>query len=238
MLTKLIKHDFRNTKTVMTLLCLIQIIIGILFGVLQFTSISNDTLEGHLQLFMLLGNPAMCAAAIIYMSKYFYNSMYSTQGYLSFTLPTTITEVVLSKIIVTCIWVAIYIMSMGLSSIITNHGISETITPYSIGTRLYFDFAFLLESISQVMIVFLSISISRIFRKHGSLKAVIFYMGLGALSLVLFIYNLSSSTEARGTWAWDYVDMFCVANFITSIILIAVSCVAAIFITNKKLNLE
>ena len=47
MLTKLIKHDFRNTKTVMTLLCLIQIIIGILFGVLQFTSISNDRKSGN-----------------------------------------------------------------------------------------------------------------------------------------------------------------------------------------------
>lgn len=239
MLKKLIVQDLKNTKATMTLICLANIVIGILNGL-----VTND--EGLLALTHLMLNAATSMIATIYMLKYYSKSLYSSQGYLSFTLPTTKTNVVVSKMIITGIWVLIFLLSVLISFMISypevyfdsNPGHSRAITELVMSFYNYF--AFTIYIISQLMALFFCISLGQICKKHPKICATLCYMVIGFASLYIFFYNFSHNYIWRGAndgyWKWE--DVFCLPTVLCAIALTAFSCAASIYITNKKLNLE
>lgn len=242
MLKKLIVQDLKNTKATMTMICLVNILMGIPIGI-HVKHFPDDTV---IALFHLMAIASLSMIATIYILKYYSKSLYSSQGYLSFTLPTTKTNVVVSKMIVTCIWIILFILSILISFMLSYPDALFDLNPEhnralnQLAMSIYNFLAFSLYIISQLMALFFCISLGQICKKHKKTCATLCYMVIGFASLYIFFYNFSHNYIWRGgnDGYWEWEDVFCLPTVLCAIALAVVSCAASIFITNKKLNLE
>ncbi len=193
--------------------------------------------------------PVLATLAAIYMIRYYYKTIYQTQAYLSFTLPAKITEIVNSKILVTFIWALLFVIPP-LSIGFFGFNLAERLyDPYykelaasgytaDLLILLLATFFIIFEIIVQIMAFFFCLSIGQLCRKHRLPVTVLSYIGIAIASMILYFYNIRMCEMKRGTWGWDYTDLFCPANIISAIILFIGFYVATIKITEKNLNLE
>ena len=217
MLKKLIVQDFKNTKATMTMICLVNMLMGIPIGI-HVKHFPDDTV---IALFHLM-------------------------AIASLTLPTTKTNVVVSKMIVTCIWIMLFILSILISFMLSYPDALFDLNPEhnralnQLAMSIYNFLAFSLYIISQLMALFFCISLGQICKKHKKTCATLCYMVIGFASLNIFFYNFSHNYIWRGgnDGYWEWEDVFCLPTVLCAIALTAFSCAASIFITNKKLNLE
>lgn len=234
MLKKLIKYDFKNTKRFMIPICLLAIVGGIISAALIYTS-SEET-----GVFLtLMGLTGLSVAATIFMINYFRKSLYSTEGYLTHTLPATAQEIVASKMIVAGIWVLLFVLSSFIATVICAPG--GFINPNSpsiiidILLTIYMIFAFSLMLTSFLFAIFSCISFSRLcckFKGFGTaMLSGVTCLVLFIIYYVIFIFNMDS-------WYFDYIDLFSIATLIVSIVFIAIFYAASVHIINKKLNLD
>ena len=261
MLKKLIAFDLKKTRPVMLALIAITVLVEIIgeilhgfiqkmyYGQARFTAeglISIDTaglpliyfkLNDWVTLFILI-LPALATLAAIYMIRYYYKTLYSEQGYLSFTLPASITKVVSSKMIVVFIWAVAYVISALPSFFIGEELVDKLYNPFykttTLGANisafsaiLYFMLVLLLVVLSQVMALFFCMSLGQLSTKHKLRNTVLSYMGVGMVSLIFF-FNIFSKDET----------VWLPASIIYTLILIVVFYFATIKVMNKKLNLE
>ncbi|SFU94077.1 hypothetical protein [Butyrivibrio sp. M55] len=263
MLKKLIAFDLKKTRPVMLALIAITVLVEIIGEILHCLiqkmyyakatvspdgRLSIDTaglpllyfkLNDWVTLFILI-LPALATLAAIYMIRYYYKTLYSAQGYLSFTLPASITKVVSSKMIVVFIWAVVYIISALPVILIGEEIIQKQCYPlYEPNTLdayisallviLSDDFmlVLLLEALSQIMALFFCMSLGQLSSKHKLRNTVLSYMGIGMVSLIFF-FNIFTKDEA----------VWLPANIIYSLILIVIFYFATIKVMNKKLNLE
>lgn len=108
MLGKLIKHDFKSTGKVMVPISLAFIVItllGVLFlgaKLMQREELLPLTLT--LLIAYILTLVTLTMVTQIYLIVHFYRNMFSAQGYLTFTLPSSPRSIFHSKMLVGCIW--------------------------------------------------------------------------------------------------------------------------------------
>lgn len=234
MLKKLIKYDFKNTKRFMIPICLLAIVGGIISAALIYTS-SEET-----GVFLtLMGLTGLSVAATIFMINYFRKSLYSTEGYLTHTLPATAQEIVASKMIVAGIWVLLFVLSSFIATVICAPG--GFINPNSpsviidILLTIYMIFAFSLMLTSFLFAIFSCISFSRLcckFKGFGTaMLSGVTCLVLFIIYYVIFIFNMDS-------WYFDYIDLFSITSLIISIVFIAIFYATSVHIIGKKLNME
>lgn len=118
MLKKLLRNEFKATSRVYIA---IYLVFTALLTVERLSILVSDSaaykegfllqisefLSGIVTTFTVLGIIALCVIPIIYSIYRFYKNMLSDEGYLSFTLPVTVTQHLWSKVIVSCIWFVI-----------------------------------------------------------------------------------------------------------------------------------
>ena len=122
MLGKLIKHDFKATGKVMLPLNLILIVVTAL-GCLLMASRLLQRAELLPLTFLLLFAYVMMIIALgtvtsIYLIVHFYRTMFTAQGYLSFTLPVSPWSLLHSKLIVGFVWTVVEITLSILSALL------------------------------------------------------------------------------------------------------------------------
>ncbi|MCQ2461811.1 MAG: hypothetical protein MJ177_00215 [Clostridia bacterium] len=105
MLGKLIKHEFKQTgHSVLAIYCVALATIG--FMLLSY--LTNITWMGVLGSVLLIGAGGLAVLmTLVAVVTNFQRSLYSNQGYLTFTLPVKCSTLLLSKIIVSAIWIII-----------------------------------------------------------------------------------------------------------------------------------
>lgn len=272
MLKKLIAYDLKRTRPVMTGITLFTFLLSII--TIIFHAFKEKLYSTHLELvepgvvhasdnplppiyftvtnietIIFLVIPVLATLAAVYMLRYYYKTLYLTQGYLSFTLPAKITEIVSAKMLVTYIWALIFIIP---SLFIWIFGIEAVDMLYDpvypkVATTAYmtdlvlflFGILFIIfEFLVQIMAFFFCLSIGQLCRKYRLPVTVLSYIGIAIASIILFFYNIRMCEMKRDTWGWDYTDLFCPANIISAIILFIGFYVATIKITEKNLNLE
>lgn len=234
MLKKLIKYDFKNTKRFMIPICLLAIVGGIISAALIYTS-SEET-----GVFLtLMGLTGLSVAATIFMINYFRKSLYSTEGYLTHTLPATAQEIVASKMIVAGIWVLLFVLSSFIATVICAPG--GFINPNSpsviidILLTIYMIFAFSLMLTSFLFAIFSCISFSRLYCKFKGFGTA---MLSGVTCLVLFIIYYVIFIFNMDSWYFDYIDLFSITSLIISIVFIAIFYATSVHIIGKKLNMD
>lgn len=271
MLGKLIKHEFKATWKVMAIICAVLIGTGIVGGFTLRSFVVQDDMTDIQALFLtfismffiiLLASMALLSTA--YLVVHYYRSLYTSQGYLSFTLPASITQVVSSRMIVACIWTIAsslcFVICLVLVTVLGSahylpyitEGIDEIITDIkdSVGITMFYTYLIqyflilILGIISRIMMLFFSISIGQLWEKHKILGAVIAYF---TTTFVLSIISTFMSIGYYGSLAaidsyYSSVDSFLspylLRCLIYSIVLIVLFYVGSIAISNKKLNLD
>ena len=199
---------------------------------------------GKYALYELLGLMVLCVVSPLYViTQYYYKSLYTNEGYLTFTLPANNKMIVSSKIIVTLIWATIFCASVFISLVAITpesvvHVFKEGIDPKALLMIIYLLIVMFLMGLSGVMALIFSICIGSRWRNHSTIGSILCFFVLGITLLSVYLKNLGMSVAHRGDIFWGYEDLFCVPNLICSIVLIAVFFVATVNITSKKLNLD
>ena len=136
MFTKLLKHEWQATRGIIGLLCVIILIAGITIGITMYTMISAsqdgatvaidgtivlETLQpisefaevaGVLLIMAGVGAVAICTAGSLFFLIYrFYKRCFTDEGYLTFTLPVTNHQILLSSLLNTIVGELLVILS-------------------------------------------------------------------------------------------------------------------------------
>ena len=270
MLGKLIKHEFKNTWMAMALIYAITIFLGIsgsiFFRILNSYGHLTESWRAFWNMAGFLGAVAALSAlnmiVIIFLVVHYYKNLYSSQGYLSFTLPATATEVVSSRIIVSCIWMLLFYVSVFIS--ITSslflmlqlpefsnlcQGIKEFFNELahssSLGSFVGFItllvFSAILSTFANLMQYFFCISIGQLLHKNKILGAVICYIGTSiVLGIIVNFISFGSIllNSFNDTESTNFIYNYIARLSVYSIVLILIFYFTSIFVANKKLNLD
>ena len=113
MLTKLLKHEWKETWRIPALCCAIVILMT-LTAVICFTRMSppakaDDLNAGAFVLMMFYVMTITCISFVLtlYVAVRFYRNLYTDQGYLMHTLPVTPRQLLVSKLLVSTVWLFI-----------------------------------------------------------------------------------------------------------------------------------
>ena len=109
MLGKLLKHEFRATGRIMLPVFAVLVVLALLFNVSvrYIDNVSSSLLQvlfGLIIFAFIVGVIAAEIIALVLMINRFYKNMLGDEGYLMFTLPANVHELVWSKLIVSFVW--------------------------------------------------------------------------------------------------------------------------------------
>lgn len=217
MLGKLLKHEWRSTWKMPTALCLFTVLMTLL-GVLSFkmpmwqklagTNSADMTFMDFIAVAILITyfiTIIISAYAImIYFAIRFYKNLYTDEGYLMFTLPTTPRKLIWSKTLISAFWnflssslmiISIFLlMRVFMRTLLGDadwaevseafNGIMPTINAIfkeyggiSVGGFLFVFLLILLTgSFSGMLLIYLCICIGQLFRKHKVAASIIAYL--------------------------------------------------------------
>ncbi|MCR4694437.1 MAG: hypothetical protein K5773_03825 [Pseudobutyrivibrio sp.] len=274
MLGKLIKHEFQTTWRPFAI-CLVSLIATGLVGaflayiypqnldVPTFVSVLLGTLIGGYVLLLI----AISVIAFALVVVRFYKTMFTAEGYLTFTLPVTPLQIITAKTLVSTIWIlainistCISVGFVGLGLVIKDwdelmadlpmimnairHGLEE-MGAYTLGTAILFIITLLIGVIGQILTFYFAISIGQLWQQHKVLGSVLAYI------VIHIIVNIITTVVSVGTslsiLAADVVNASSMEHYVSStlwislilnIIVCAIGYIGSIMITNKKLNLD
>ncbi len=113
MLGKLLKHEIRHSARYTMV---IYIAIAAFTGVIGLAMLSDTTWLGVMACFGLyVAGMASVVITLVSVIKNFYDTLYGRQGYLTFTLPVKCSTLLLSKLIVSFMWIIVSFAVMALT---------------------------------------------------------------------------------------------------------------------------
>lgn len=249
MFAKLLKHEWRATRSIVALLCVIIIISGAVIGGIMHCMVrsevqeSNDpaivdsflVVEDHKDtarsewttvLFVLLLTAGViaiavcCAGSVFFLIYRFYKRCFTDEGYLTFTLPVSSHQILLSSL-VNCILGSLVVILAAVSAGVFAALLLLMAFPQSIawadvwstgsdvlaqlwesflensGQFALIGFSSLFDTLSNLVHLMLAVTIgSMLVRKHKILAAVAVYYGISILeSFAFFMFAFSSVTN-------------------------------------------
>lgn len=280
MFTKLLKHEWRATKGILALLCIIILIAGITIGgtmqIMVNASRDGATIgvngapipetpqpmsefaEVVCVLLIMAGVAAVaiCSAGSLFFLIYrFYKRCFTDEGYLTFTLPVTTHQILLSSLVNTVIGELIMLVAVGLSvgiavllflgafpenliwadvSVGLKEAFSQMWTSLVKNKEVFASAAGtgIIGALSELIVLMLAVTIgAMIAKKHKILAAVGVYYGISMMqTFVLTFANLSVASEQ------NILHIFSATSLTSLIIGISGYCLMY-YLTDKKLNL-
>lgn len=171
-------------------------------------------------------------ALLIYIAVRFYRTMYTDEGYLLHTLPVTKHQILISKLLVSSIWLLITYIAMVVSAFSFIMFIMEAVSPGSVGEMMAYlpglfdelwkelgnlsgkdriEMAYLITSMflsllvsipAGIITIFGAISLGQLFSKHRVLMAILCYVGINIVMSI--IGNVIRSISYTGIYLYDY----------------------------------
>ena len=123
MLRKLTKHEFKATARYMLPLYLVLLVLTVLNRIMLNLDIYNGILSfvsNTMMVFYIVSIVTVAIVTLIIMIGRFYKNLVTDEGYLTFTLPVKVTEIVNSKIIIAVLWTIISVILIFASIIIVS----------------------------------------------------------------------------------------------------------------------
>lgn len=164
MVLKLIKHEIKNSWTEITFVNTAIIVISLLFAFLIRVDLTH--LWQLLLISLILLYFSAFVLIIINIVRSFNKKIFSNEGYLTLTLPVTIDELLVSKIIVNVLWVLVTIFAFIISLLLIGAvafgvgGFSSFIVDFA--NELYINFGGVLISIVSLIVGILFVIITLI----------------------------------------------------------------------------
>lgn len=277
MFTKLLKHEWQATKGILALLCVIILISGLAIGgvmhhvvtagedivVIDETTVSSETAMSNFEEVMCVllimagvGAVAICSAGSLFFLVYrFYKRCFTDEGYLTFTLPVTTHQILLSSFLNTIIgeliMLAAVCLSVAIAVLLFLTAFPENLiwADVSVGLKEAFSqmWASLAEHIdvlasmtvtgiigalSELIVLMLAVTIGALIaKKNKILAAVGVYYGIGIVQSFVFTFvNLS-------VWDKHTVLGFFSVTSLTSLVIGIGGYFLMHYLVDKKLNL-
>ncbi|MFI3170860.1 MAG: hypothetical protein R3Y58_00610 [Eubacteriales bacterium] len=268
MLGKLIKHELKASYKLILLahvfLLITSIIAGLFISAMLDQHIIGNTLMFVLLIaflvlhFILIGIISM--GTLFFIGYRFYKSLFTDEGYLTFTLPTTPNTILHSRLLTGGIWIIFdylaVILFVGISCypVLRYPGVLQgLLTLYSIPSALQI-ISFIVNLViclfSSVIMLYGCICIGQLLNKNRVLTAIVSYGILTVLvqiisTVYLFSKNLLfASTQAQNftnqsssTYATNYFSEIMTFSGVLSFVFGLVFYILCLYIMNKKLNL-
>ncbi len=279
MLRKLIKYDFKALSRYLIVIHAMLLITAVLGRLLFVGRLMSDpgrlsnagaiaTIIGiiiYVILFMTAVFGTMLMIAIC-----FYKNLYSDEGYLTHTLPVTRGQLLISKTVSGSVWMLLDMMMVILSLFILvltrpvldsfssywDELLSAMGFPASTGygkILLAFAVLFIVSAVSNVVLIYVSITIGQLFSNHRVLGAVVVYFVIN--TIVSIISSIAGSAYSMSTFshAADESSFVMMVNdgviyqvyarlFLFSLVLEIILAIGAYTVTyllmQKKLNLN
>ena len=277
MFTKLLKHEWQATKGILALLCVIILISGLAIGgvmhhvvtagedivVIDETTVSSETAMSNFEEVMCVllimagvGAVAICSAGSLFFLIFrFYKRCFTDEGYLTFTLPVTSHQILLSSFLNTIIgeliMLAAVCLSVGIAVLLFLAAFPENLiwADVSVGLKEAFSqmWASLAEhldvlasmtvtgiigALSELIVLMLAVTIgAMIAKKNKILAAVGVYYGIGIVQSFVFTFvNLS-------VWDKHTVLGFFSVTSLTSLVIGIGGYFLMHHLTSRRLNL-
>lgn len=277
MLGKLMKYEWKDTYKAGCLMlgavALITFMGWLAFQSPMWTGMGYDSRFGWLDVISILTLLMYVVMLVvvnygitIYLGVHFYKTMYTDQGYLTHTLPVTKGQILVSKILISGLWVFIVLLSIFLSVLLLGAALLSVFMPdgYSLSDlwrefypylrhalsvfeeELDFYFTYWLISFIIVSLVtpfvtmtilFGAISMGQLFSKYRVLMAILSYIGITiVVSLINSLINSMASLTMYGSFG-VYINSSINYRFFVNLAAAAVLYFVSWYVTNKKLNM-
>ena len=277
MFAKLLKHEWRATKGIIGLLCVVILISGLTIGgvmshvataeedivAVNENTVSSETamsdFEEILCIFLMIAGimaVAVCGAASVFAVIYrFYKSRFTDEGYLTFTLPVSNHQLLLSSILNSIFGVLLVMLAcftavaiaMGMFVLAINQEIiwadvwavweevwQQIVDSFWKNADQFslLGFSAVVSSISQLIVLMLSVTIGAVIaKKHKILAAVGVYYGIS------FAQSLVSTMFAFTVVRTEDVQMMLGFPGLLSVVTGAAGYLLMYYLTSRKLNL-
>lgn len=267
MLRKLMKHELRSTSRILLPLFLIILVLSVGTSVVvrNGESVTNPILTAVNIIIVSAYGIALCAVflvLLVLMINRFRTNLLSDEGYIMFTLPASVHQLVWSKIIVCCLWFLATVVVVGLSGLIVGFDLDmlrevrEFIADvlqflnarYAInGTIILIEalVLFFVGFASFCLQFYSAMSFGQSFAKHKRLLAVAFFFG--SQFVVQFILSLFFSNRNLELYFENFfsqyspmtsIHIFFGLSILISLIYAAIFYLVTTYCLQKRLNIE
>ncbi len=271
MLGKLLKHELIATWKVPAALDALLLILGIVTAVVIRTIPHlDDSLGMNIFMFSFIGlfYIGIIAANIIvlvYLVIRYYRNLYTSEGYLTFTLPVKTDMIIHSKVITGSLWVFLSYVCTFIALITAGAGFLRTmeVAGEDVGKAVreicsFFGFTdpgfavlilfmILITPVAGVLCLYFSVSVGQLWQSHKVLGAVLCIIGLyivnQVLSQIAFFGSgfwqlmAASAVDIDASFGLIYKNMLLILTVMTLIESIIYYAVCLI-IARKKVNLD
>lgn len=262
MLGKLMKYEWKATWKFLCIANLMIVIMTILADItvkLDFFSYKRGNMIQFIAMMVMmtyvLSMFAMVIGVAIFLIYRFYTSTYSDQGYLLHTLPVDKHHIIISKVLVSALWIILCEAVMYLSVIVlvsANGELFETlidsvdsIMSFTIaetvkvkGFAVFMTFlAFLFALFAKLLKVTACISLGQLSANHKLLFSVLYYFGIYIIQKIftaiyfVFIMAVDKNDYIFDWYGWE-------SMLLSGIIYSVVFYLITWYVMDKKLNLE
>ena len=267
MLGKLLKHEMKATYRIMLLLNGIVLALSIIGHFVLGSAFLKNTMLSGLQasvlVFYILGVIAAYIVTTIYLLVRYYKNLYTTEGYLTFTLPVSTTAIINAKVINGFLWklintilsIASVFILMGTAMAKSEIKINDIImafdeftamTGITLGSVIIYLILFiLLTSLSGVLTFYFCITVGQLWQKHKVIGAILTYIciyivnqivSMGLLFGTGFMRFMANSVSSEQVMS--FYKRTILGSGITSFVLCVIFYLGCVFVTKKKVNLD
>lgn len=264
MLGKLIKNEFkataRNFLPIYLIMLTITVFLKVLLEIQTNAGIENtfiDILFGLLMITFILAIIAIFFVTAILIIKRFYDNMLKDEGYLSFTLPVTTGQHLMSKVLVGYAWMIVSFVIIVLSVTILflgdgefweaiQKGFSQAIELVNANGMWHFVIEIIMICLiglyANIMLGYTCFSVGQNFNKHRVVGAFITYMAIYIITQIVssvfmvFLLNMDMSEEV--SVMSDMFQPFMIYTLAFTLIEAVVFTVITYFMLSRRLNLE
>lgn len=267
MLSKLIKHDFIGMGKVVLPSNALLVVLTLIAMVLVRTRVLErpglEALIVTLVFFYMLTIVAVCVTTYLFPVIYYYRSMFSSQGYLTFTLPVSTWTLYLSKVITAFV---LYVINLGVLTGIffalvpmdqnnmTASGMDDmlrnTFNMSLAGLVTWIVVMMLISLLFNAIMYFASINIGQLMAKHKIIGSVLSYLALTTIvqvlaTIIVVIVGFSMTNQNPAVISGDVTSTTITVlhnffNIFTGFLVVIGGALFMIsgFILKKKVNLD
>lgn len=271
MLGKLIKYDFKALNRYLIVIHGMLLITAVLGRILFVGRLAENPNAGLSKIGALVMTIGIMIYVILFMTAlfgtllliaiHFYKNLYSDEGYLTHTLPVSRGQLLISKMISGSVWMfvdVVLIISSILILVLYKPGIQSFLTykdkvltamgfPATVGYGKIFLavlILFVISSVSNVMMLYVSITVGQLFSNHRVLGAIVSYF---CINMIISIISGVIGTAYSFSAVMNVVDetflyqLYCKTYLFATVlelITIAGSCAVTYLLMQKKLNLN
>ena len=255
MFWNLVRYEFKNVNKWYLALYAAVLVLSVLIGmqVHYYNYVSFKDSQPVLLFFLALVFGGLMItlgiSTIFLIIKRFKGSVYDRQGYLTLTLPVSEHHIITAKLVGAFIWSILSSTVLALSAfLIVTITVPEWMSNYDFIplVRTYLPqlslvgLSFLLSTISEILCIYLAISIGQLFNEYRTALAVVAYIGIKiVIGFIELFFNTSTNFYVNSLAGFnDNFYMGASVGIVEELIFIAIFYLGTYYILRNKVNLQ